>query len=273
MNKTFFSKMNITIVIIITLYAAALCAYMTFKHPKEGSISRILEPDIEAYKDLKIKDVEKLVHPAQKCYENRIEANLKENLRLSLRLVGIFVSGKDRVACIEDIMSSGTGKYKVGDSVRGAVVVSIFSGEVLLVRNGERVVLRLSDTYAWDDIDDWIAHVSENSFIVSSKRLGLRLGNINKLLSEAVPVVNVKNGKIDGFRISSLKKDGFIATAGFKKDDIIKKVNGLKIDSLRKPIQLYKELRNLVKNDEPIICIEFERDSEIQSSTYRILRN
>ena len=85
---------------------------------------------------------------------------------------------------------------------------------------------------------------------------------------------HVSNGKLDGFLIDSLKKDGIVSQAGVREGDIIKSVNGQKFTSVKKPLQAYEYLRDFVKMEEsPLIKIGLLRAGKPHTFTYRILHN
>ncbi|MDB4349554.1 hypothetical protein OAA99_01210 [Omnitrophica bacterium] len=194
--------------------------------------------------------------------------------KIPLRLVGIYELGFDKIACIEDLTLCKTGEYMVGDDIRGARVIQIFADNVVLLKDGRRIILSLGDYSGWNDRDNWIDVVSADCFVVSKRLLREQVQNLNQLLLEIAPVVHVSDGRIDGFVLSRLKEDGIVNQAGFEEQDIIKGVNGQAIDSIKKPFQIYESLLQLAQTEqEPIITIEVERDGEVHTLSYRILQD
>ncbi|MCQ9206101.1 MAG: hypothetical protein NG737_07305 [Omnitrophica bacterium] len=192
--------------------------------------------------------------------------------KLPLRLVGTFRQDREQMAYIEDLTSFETGEYQVGDNILGAKLIKILSGKVVFIKNRQRIILTLENHYDWAKPDDWIDTTARDKFVVSKDRLRQKVSNVNGLLNEVIPVPYVSDGKIKGFRISLLKKSGFIAQAGIKKGDIIKAINGQKLDSLKSTLSAYESLRNLVnKEQEPLIEIELQRGKKTRVFTYRIL--
>lgn len=198
---------------------------------------------------------------------------IKENARLPLRLVGIYEHAAKKTACIENLTTFKTGYYGIGDSVMKARVIQILSGQVVLLKDGRRIILSMENPYAWSKPDEWIDAVSKDNFIVSRKRLNQHIRGVNQLLGEIVAVPYVSNHGIEGFSIASIKKDGIISEAGFREGDIVRSVNGRKMDSLKEPLLAYQQLRNLVNGEEgPVIKIELQRNDKIRIFTYRILK-
>lgn len=69
-----------------------------------------------------------------------------------------------------------------------------------------------------------------------------------------------KNGKIEGFRVSFIKRNSLFSQLGVRRGDIIKKVNGMEMNSYNAGFDLY---RNLDKVDNVTIVIE-RRNKEME---------
>jgi len=192
---------------------------------------------------------------------------------LPIRLVGIYEHANEKVACMEDLEFLKTGYYKIGDNVRGATLIRILSDAAVLFKNGQRIILTLGQSYNWDQPGEWINVLSRDRFVVSRSRLGRKVLDANQLFQELIIVPNVTNAGIDGCYIASLKKDGIISQAGFEKGDIVKSVNGEKLDSLKKPLEIFQSLRRMVKATEgPHVIVEFERNKKPHTFNYKVLR-
>jgi type II secretory pathway component PulC len=196
-----------------------------------------------------------------------------EKARLPVRLVGIYEHEKKKTACIENLATSKTGYYAVGDSVVGARVIQILPGAVALIKDGKKIILSMENPYDWAEPDDWIDAISDDSFVVSKARLNRKVWDVNQLLGEVVAFPRIVNNEIVGFYISFLKEGGVIEEAGVRKGDVIKEINERPLDGLKEPIRVYEYLRHLVEVEkEPAIKIELERDEKPHTFTYRILK-
>ena len=67
--------------------------------------------------------------------------------------------------------------------------------------------------------------------------------DLSKILKDAEMVPYLKNGKVEGFKIVTLKKGSKFERLGFKKGDVIKSVNGVPIDSPAKAMELYSKIK------------------------------
>jgi len=91
--------------------------------------------------------------------------------------------------------------------------------------------------------------------------------NLNNMLAAVQPSPVVRNGNIIGFAIQSLEgRPGDLARAiGFMEGDIIRRVNGHKIDSLDKAYSLWEKLRNQSR-----FRILIERDGTTKEMNYEL---
>ena len=204
---------------------------------------------------------------------DKIAPTIKEK-PLPLSLVGIYENDNQKVAYIENMLTSLTGEYKIGDTILGARLVQILSEEAILLKNQKRIILKLGEFYGFSGTNEWISLLAEDRYVVSRPRLNRHVMDINDIISEMVPLPHIVDGKIVGFRITRLKKDGIINTSGFEGGDVVKSINGKKLDSLKKPIHVYEYLRGFVDQESaPQIKIDFERNNKTSTFSYRILKD
>jgi len=263
-NKKNSVMLTITLAVGI-LFFLILVARFTAKRP-----ARVAPPQrapLEKWRAEKEELIDVIKKPPQE------EVPRHPAARLPLRLVGIFEAGTEKTAYIENLITLQTGHYRIGDKVMDATLIQILSSQVVLLKDGQRIVLTLGGLHDAFGEKGWISEISKDNFVVSRERLNEKARDINDLLAEAIPIPYVKDGQIRGFTVSSLKPKGVINEAGFREGDIVKVINGNKIDSIKKPLEIYQELRGLVdKEEDPKIEIEFERNSKSRTFTYRILK-
>lgn len=190
---------------------------------------------------------------------------------LPLRFVGTLKKKDDILAYIEDIRTSNIGEYRVGERILGATVIKIDFDAVALLKDQRKIILTLNKPFYWPDPQVWIRPIANDSFVVSESHLKSKAKGINHILGEVVALPHIENGKIKGFLINSLKKDGFISQAGFKKGDIITKINGFELDGVKKPLEIYSKLRQLLREKTAsIVKVELKRDNTSFIYTYHI---
>ncbi len=65
------------------------------------------------------------------------------------------------------------------------------------------------------------------------------------LLQETRFIPNLEDGKIKGFKITQMSDKSLLYEIGVRKDDIIKEVNGVKLDNLQTVMSLYDKFKDL----------------------------
>lgn len=89
------------------------------------------------------------------------------------------------------------------------------------------------------------------SGIIDQRALNAALDNIGQAMTDARLLPSVKDGKVEGFRVSEVKPQGVFAAVGLKNGDILMKINEFPIDSPEKAIQSFVTLKgqNRIKLD------------------------
>lgn len=105
---------------------------------------------------------------------------------------------------------------------------------------------------------------------LSIKRTDLNnyLKNLPDLLQQATAVPNIvpgSGGEVDGFKMLGIEPNSVFSQIGLKVGDVLKGVNGERVNSPAKAMELYNSLRN-----EGRIELEIERDGRTQSLNFNI---
>ena len=194
---------------------------------------------------------------------------------LSLELKGTVTGDKNFTFCI--INNKATGKenlYTIDSKVAGFVIASINKSSVTLKNANEKFELYINDikekqeglsAYAKKNLPINVVHPSENSWIVKKSELSKIRKNAPKFLSEVKIKPVFSSGKMQGFKISSIKKSSMLSNLGVKKGDTVKKINGKALNSPKKIFELYRKFRNYTS-----ISLEVERNGKTQLLTYKV---
>lgn len=185
--------------------------------------------------------------------------------KLSLELKGTVTGDKKFMFCI--INNKATGKenlYTIGGKVAGFVVASINKSSVTLENADEKLVLYVNDTNEKQEGLN-VIHPSENHWTVKKSELGKIRENAAKFLSEVKIKPVFSSGRMQGFKISSIKESSMLSDLGVKKGDTVKKINGKELNSPMKVFELYKKFRNSTSID-----LEVERNGKTQTLTYEV---
>lgn len=95
------------------------------------------------------------------------------------------------------------------------------------------------------------SQVGVGSYVIDQRALNAALDNIGQAMTDARLLPSIKNGKVEGFRISEVKPQGIFGTIGIKNGDVLLSINDFPIDSPEKAIQSFASLKgqNRIKLD------------------------
>lgn len=211
-----------------------------------------------------------------------IKEETLEKTPLQVRLRGtVYREAGKSLAIIEDTKTRKQDLYYVGDFILGeAKLIAVSRNKVYLERNGKQEVL---EVYEGPEVKTGeragarrlkkgpiptgarVKRLSANRYRIPQEDLRNALENINHLLTQVRMVPNFKDGQPDGFKLLSIKGRSLIHRSGFRNGDIIKRVNGIDIDSPEKAFEVYEQVKN-----EPIITVEIVRGEESKTFTYEV---
>ncbi|MDH4219143.1 MAG: hypothetical protein OEW23_10245 [Candidatus Aminicenantes bacterium] len=188
-----------------------------------------------------------------------------ENDILPLSLTGVVVS-KNASSSVAVFKIKESGKIvimKVGDSILDMELTHVFQDGIIL-QKGEKIY--------WLLLEKSLQSKTEKDIKKSSRRIEKTDYEIDKLksvpLNNSLPereflrsevleriereraliinetrvVPNYVDGKIDGFKVIDLPKTGIASEVGIQKDDVIKEINGVKLDNLSALVTLYGKI-------------------------------
>lgn len=101
--------------------------------------------------------------------------------------------------------------------------------------------------------------------IIDQRALHAALDNIGQTMSDARLLPSLKDGKVEGFRISEVRPQGVFAALGLKNGDVLMKINEFPIDSPEKAIQSFMTLKGQNR-----IKLDLMRDGAPSTLTYDI---
>jgi general secretion pathway protein C len=197
---------------------------------------------------------------------------------VSLKLKGTVVGVEEFTFCIiEDRTKRQENLYQKGDKINGMEITDIMVNSVVLdngsmvlyieeegVAKGEVASAPAIPERTLSDLID-IEQTSHNEWAIDRDDLLSAANNVSQILSDFKIRPNFSSGKMEGFKVDSIKSDSIALAAGMREGDIVRKVNGETIDSPKKVFDFY---RNLDNSD--VIQLEVERDGSTEVLTYKI---
>jgi general secretion pathway protein C len=103
------------------------------------------------------------------------------------------------------------------------------------------------------------------SYVVDQRALNAALDNIGQAMTDARLLPSMKDGRVEGFRVSEVKPTGVFGMVGIKNGDIIMRINDFTIDSPEKAIQSLASLKGQNR-----IRLDLVRDGQPATFNYEI---
>ena len=210
---------------------------------------------------------------------------------LKVRLISTFSVGEgadDRSSCIIE-GSEGRGKqevYTVNDKKQFAPevrIVKILHNRVEFVNKGRLEYVGLEDftkvaslnvppsaleptviSKGEKEGEAKIEQAGEGKFVIDRAEIDAAIANLDKLYTQIRAVPHFKEGRPNGLKLLSVKKDSVFAKLGLKRGDILQKINGMELD-IKKGLDIFNQLKT-----ETSITIDVERGGARQSLEYEI---
>lgn len=215
-------------------------------------------------------------------------APVKSGLRV--KLLGTMVD-EDRpewsMASIQDVTSLKSTTYMIDDVVLGAKVIEIERSRVIVLNNNRREYIddKPGDGAAPAPVATTVAisapihndappsqvlgagvkQLSENDYEIPREEITKTLSNLNDVAMQARIVPAFKDGAAQGFKLFSIRPDSIYTKIGIQNGDVIKRINGLDMNSPEKALEIYSKLKDSARID-----IEVERNGAAIRKTYNV---
>lgn len=194
-----------------------------------------------------------------------------------LSLSGVVVA-KNTSSSVAVLKNEETGKtviMTVGDSILDMELTHVFQDGIIL-KKGEKIYWLLLEKSLQFKTDKDIQRNStgiekveqvnnsspEREYIRSEVQERVERERA-LILKETSVVPNYVNGKIDGFKVIGLPKNSIASEVGIQKDDVIKEINGVKLNNLSALVMLYSKI-SVEERYEVLI----ERDKKLIRQVY-----
>jgi general secretion pathway protein C len=109
------------------------------------------------------------------------------------------------------------------------------------------------------------SQTSAGNFVIDQRALNASLDNIGQAMTDARLLPSVKDGKVEGFKVSEVKPQGIFGTIGIRNGDVLLRMNDFPIDSPEKAIQSFASLKGQSR-----IRLDLLRDGQPATFNYDI---
>ncbi|GFE57262.1 type II secretion system protein N [Geobacter sp. AOG1] len=184
-------------------------------------------------------------------------------------------SFRETFALIQKISTKEERVFRLGDQVYGMgplVAVQKESAEILA--GGQKVKILTPTAVATEAASSQppapgsgglAAQVGTGNYVIDQRALNAALDNIGQAMTDARLLPSVKDGKVEGFRVSEVRQGGIFGTVGMKNGDVLLRINEFPIDSPEKAIQSLASLKGQSR-----IKLDLVRDGQPTTFNYDI---
>ena len=175
--------------------------------------------------------------------------------------------------------------YVVGATLPGgARLVEVQRNQVVIENNGRRETLKVdldaparpttdrpttfrdrNNAKQKPDSSSGIREIGENRWLIPAEEADRARNNINDLLRQARVEPNIVDGQTDGFAVRMIRPGSLFSMLGLQVGDVLHDVNGVKLDTPEKALQVFQQLREARQ-----ISISLERQGTPQTFAYEI---
>ncbi len=175
---------------------------------------------------------------------------------------------------VKDNNSLKTYVLQKGEQFKNYVLKSVFPTYVIFEKNNKQYKLEFKKedfqnivnqkTFLSNNINN-INNNNNDTIKIKKSFFNDYVNDVDKIWKDIVINPIEKNNGIDGFIISSMKKNSVLGKIGLQAQDIIKKVNNVELNSYNNAFSLFKNIKN---ND--YINIEIIRNNKLMELNYEI---
>lgn len=189
------------------------------------------------------------------CFSNTDASIENKDDFPALSLSGVIVAKNtsSSVAVLKNVDTGKTVIRKVGDSILDMELTHVFDDGIIL-KKGEKIYWLLLEKSLPFKTDKETQRSSKGDVKVAlendfPKREFVRAEVLKRaeqeralIIKETSVIPNYVDGKIDGFKVIGLPKTGIASEVGIQKGDVIKEVNGTKLNNLSALVMLYSKI-------------------------------
>ena len=193
--------------------------------------------------------------------QNPSGKNAATTSQSDLLLLGTAVgSFRETFALVQKLSTKEERVFRLGDKVFDIGSLAAVQKEYAEIDAGGRRIKIMTPTGVASETEKQPAQkppaglaapVGSGSYVIDQRALNASLDNIGQSMTDARLLPSVKEGKVEGFKVSEVKPGGIFDTVGIKNSDILLKINDFPIDSPEKAIQSFVSLKgqNRIKLD------------------------
>ena len=194
---------------------------------------------------------------------------------LGIALLGT-VAGSPEIsrAIVKDLKTNVLNIYKTGDTIVSASLESIEKDGIVLLHEGQRkkIDLRIKESGKQETVIPEITmakNATQQFEDQPASKSNPTFADKLRYAASMIPKADVKphiiDGQVEGLRVTGLEDIQGAEDLGLKNGDVIRTVNGQRLDSKQKAYQISKKVRSQTAMD-----IELMRDNNIKEFSFSL---
>lgn len=188
-----------------------------------------------------------------------------------LVLLGTVVAEADSLALIRQ--PGGNEIYRLGDKLPDGAGIEAIERNRIVLRDADGTQRELaiealspgSPPAPEDAASGGIREIGRNRWLVSRDEVEKARSNLNSLLKSARMEPKIVNGHTEGFVVRMIRPKSLLDRLGVQRNDLVREVNGVTLDSPEKALQIFQQLREAKR-----IVIGLERSDQLLNLEYTI---
>lgn len=178
------------------------------------------------------------------------------------------------MAILEDLSTKKQNLYHLGSQIHAIGALSIIEKDRVLFREGQQeewLYLALITQQVPSGAPGAVISAAAprplvpQRHILDRREIDTALADTTRLLTHAQAVPYLTDGKLDGFRLSSVMPLGFFDKIGLQTNDLLQRINGVEIRDPGLLLSLFQQLRN-----ERTVRVDIVRNTQRQTLVYEI---
>ena len=252
----------VLIVVVLAMISSDLISFRLGKvfpkgAPKGASAAptKVSTEDLTAYSPILEKGLfgkatqGKLTPIVQSAAAKSPAATSQSDLLLLGTAVGSF---RETFALVQKLSTKEERVFRLGDQVFDIGPLVAVKKEMAEIQAGGGRIKILTPVAVATETDkapsqqaagNFAAQVGAGSYVVDQRALNAALDNIGQAMTDARLLPSMKDGKVEGFKVSEVKPAGIFGMVGVKNGDVILRMNDFPIDSPEKAIQSFASLK------------------------------
>lgn len=186
-------------------------------------------------------------------------------------LLGTVVAEPDSLALIQ--LDDGNDIFRLGEQLPdGAIIEGVDRNRIILKEpNGTQHQLAVENlspealSAPKGQSSSGIREIARNRWLINRDEVEKARSDLNSLLKSARMEPKIKNGSTEGFVVKMIRPKSLLDRLGLKRNDLVREVNGVPLNSPEKALQIFQQLREAKR-----IVIGLERRNKPISLEYTI---